>query len=88
MTKIVKQLIGESPASQTVPDIAWVTERGTMDPFYALYIGGKLTVTNPRSDVANVLNALGLKQRHLYVAKGFDGNFPEQLADLQTFEKP
>lgn len=58
-------------------------EDGTADAFQALYINGILVVTNPRSDVSDVLAALSIKPRVCLLPNGFDGNFPPKLNDLK-----
>lgn len=65
------------------PQVVMVYEKGTVDAFSALYINGKLVVTNPRGDVSNVLEALGIVPKEVFVPYGFDGNFPVQLAQLK-----
>lgn len=64
--------------------VVQVYEKGTHDPFSAIYINGKLVVTNPRGDVSAVLEALGIEPQTLYVPYGFDGNFPELLTKLNA----
>jgi len=66
------------------PIVVWVYEKGTVDPFNALYINNALICTNPRRDVANVLNALGVKTSTVFIPKGFHGDFPAQLSQLET----
>jgi hypothetical protein len=80
----------ESAARQLIEEVSHsvvhVVEDGTADAFQALYIDGKLVVTNPRSDVGQVLQALGIEPQVMLVAHGFDGNFPEKLARLKTYK--
>lgn len=65
-----------------------VFEDGTADPFTALYINGKLTVTNPRSDVDTVLAALGIIPREVFIPRGFSGDFPPKLNQLKYYAHP
>lgn len=67
--------------------VVWVVEDGTSDGFQALYINGNLVVENPRRDVMSVLDALNITPESVYVAYGFDGNFPRRLAQLDTYAK-
>lgn len=75
-----RQLIEEAA---TAPNVVMVYEAGTMDAFTALYIDGKLVVTDVRGDVSNVLAALKITPQEVFVAKGFDGNFPPKLSQLK-----
>jgi len=67
--------------------VTWVVEEGTADAFQAIYIDGVLVVENPRRDVMDVLEALHVKIDSVYIAKGFDGNFPRALSDLDVYTR-
>lgn len=69
---------------ETERSVVQVYERDTADPFSAIYVDGKLVVTNPRGDVSEVLEALGIKPQVMFVPYGFDGNFPPLLAKLKA----
>ena len=76
--QIVKHIL------ETERSVVQVYERDTADPFSAIYINGKLVVTNPRGDVSAVLEALGIEPQTMFVPYGFDGNFPELLTKLNA----
>jgi len=84
-------MAASKPVQQVVnggaPRLTWVFEDGTHDPFYAVYVDGKLVATNPRSDLNHVLDALGVPQETVYVPRGFSGDFPQLLTALKTYTK-
>jgi hypothetical protein len=87
MAHTAKIIVDQMLSENTQHDVVMVYEDGTTDPFYALYIDGKLIETNPRGHFDNMLSALGITIRQLFVTRGFDGNFPESLASLKTYYK-
>jgi hypothetical protein len=78
---IVAKLLESSAVA--APDVVMVYEQGTSDPFTALYINQKLVVNSPRGDVGAVLDALGITPVTVFIPRGFEGNFPDQLSDLK-----